>query len=60
MTNEGLKHFVHILTLPDNIPIVMMVLLIGLCCFGAAYEMKKNDDLIKKGEKDKIYDRMIR
>lgn len=56
----GWQHFTNILTLPDNIPIVMMVLLIGLCSFGAAYEMKKNDDLIKKGEKDKIYDRMIR
>lgn len=60
MTHEGIEHFVHILTQPDNIPIVIMVLLIGLCCGTAMYEMWQNDKLIEKGEKDKIYDRMIR
>jgi len=58
--SPGLEHFVHILTLPDNIPIVIMVVLIILCCWVSIYEMKENDKLIKKGEKEKIYDRMIR
>lgn len=55
-----MEHFLNILTLPDNIPIVMMVVFIAYCLGFAVYEMKKNDELIKKGQKDKIYDRMIR
>lgn len=55
-----MEHFLHILTLPDNIPIVIMVIFLAICFGAAIYEMKKNDDLIKKGEKDKVYDRMIR
>lgn len=54
------QHFYHILVLPDNIPIVLMVLLLGWCMGYAIYEMRANDRLIKKGEKDKVYDRMIR
>lgn len=55
-----MEHFINILTLPDNIPIVLMVLLLSLCSGWAIYEMRENDKLIKRGEKDKIYDRMIR
>jgi len=55
-----MDHFLHILTLPDNIPIVIMLVLLTICFSAAIYEMRKNDELIKKGEKDKVYDRMIR
>lgn len=55
-----MEHFLNILTLPDNIPIVIMVLIIGFCLGWAIYEMRENDKLIEKGEKEKIYDRMIR
>lgn len=55
-----MDHFLHILTLPDNIPIVIMIGFLGLCMGFAIYEMKENDKLIKKGEKEKVYDRMIR
>jgi hypothetical protein len=58
--SEGLEHFLHILTLPDNIPIVIMVVLLAYCMGWAIYEMRENDKLIDKGEKDKVYDRMIR
>lgn len=58
--SEGMEHFVHILTLPDNIPIVGMVVLIGICLLVAVFEMRQNDGLTRRGEKDKIYDRMIR
>lgn len=58
--SEGLEHFLHILTLPDNIPIVLMLILLGWCMGYAIYEMKENDKLIEKGEKEKIYERMIR
>ena len=54
-----MEHFISILTVPDNIPIVIMVLLLTLCSAWAIYEMRENDKLIKKGEKEKIYDRMI-
>lgn len=55
-----MEHFLHILTLPDNIPIVIMVFFIALCFGSAIREMRKNDKLIEKGEKEKVYDRMIR
>lgn len=55
-----MEHFLHIMSLPDNIPIVMMVVFIGFCLSYAIYEMRENDKLIKRGEKDKVYDRMIR
>ncbi len=61
MTHQsGLDHFLNILTLPDNVPIVIMIVLLAICSGWAIYEMKENDKLIKKGEKHKIYDRMIR
>lgn len=55
-----MEHLLDIMTKPDNIPIVIMVLFIGLCFGWAIYEMRENDKLIKKGQKEKIYDRMIR
>lgn len=55
-----MEHFLHIMSLPDNIPIVMMVVFIAFCLCYAVYEMRENDKLIKRGEKDKVYDRMIR
>lgn len=55
-----MDHFLHILVLPDNIPIVIMVVFLAYCLGFAIYEMRENDKLIKKGEKDKVYDRMIR
>jgi hypothetical protein len=55
-----MDHFIHILTLPDNIPIVIMIFLLILCTGVAVYEMKENDKLIDEGKKDQIYDRMIR
>lgn len=55
-----MQHFLEIVVLPDNIPIVMMVIFIAYCLYFAVGEMRANDKLIAKGEKDKIYDRMIR
>lgn len=59
MHTSGWDHFVHILTLPDNIPIVIMLALLGLVCYWTIDEMRKNDKLIDEGKKDQIYDRMI-
>ncbi len=55
-----MEHFINIVVLPDNIPIVMMVIFIAYCLSFAIREMIANDKLIEKGEKDKVYDRMIR
>ena len=55
-----MEHFINILTLPDNLPIILMLFMLAWCMAYAIYEMKENDKLIKKGQKDKIYDRMIR
>jgi len=52
------QHFLHILTLPDNIPIVgLMVLLFVFTYFGLR-EARKNDHLIEQGREDEILDRM--
>lgn len=59
MHQTGLEHFIHILTLPDNIPIVIMLALLGLVSYWTIDEMRKNDKLIDEGKKDQIYDRMI-
>ena len=56
----SMEHFLNILILPDNIPIVMMLIFIAYCLSFAIREMIENDKLIEKGEKDKVYDRMIR
>jgi hypothetical protein len=55
-----MEHFWNIIKLPDNIPIVLMLLLLAWCMAYAVYEMIQNDKLIKSGQKDKVYDRMIR
>lgn len=55
-----MKHFLEILVLPDNIPIVLMLILLAWCMGYAIFEMRENDKLIDKGEKDKVYDRMVR
>ncbi len=58
--SEGLQHFLSILVIPDNIPIVIMLGMLGWCLGYAIYEMRQNDKLIAKGQKEKIYERMIR
>lgn len=58
--NEGLRHFLNILVIPDNIPIVLMLGMLAWCMAYAIYEMRENDKLIKKGQKEKVYERMIR
>ncbi len=59
-TAEGWAHFLNILTLPDNIPIVIMVVFQGLCFYYAVKQMRDHDKLTAAGRKEEIYDRMIR
>ena len=54
-----MENFIKILTLPDNIPIIiMMVAVIYLTCLSFS-EARKNDKLIDEGKKDQIYRRMV-
>jgi hypothetical protein len=56
--NGALDHFLHILTLPDNIPIVGLMVLLFFFTYLALREARKNDQLIEQGREDEILDRM--
>jgi hypothetical protein len=51
-------HFLHILTLPDNIPIVGLMILLFFFTYLALREARKNDNLIEQGRENEILDRM--
>ncbi len=54
----ALDHFLHILTLPDNIPIVGLMILLFFFTYLAFREARKNDQLIEQGREDEILERM--
>ena len=54
----ALDHFLHIVTLPDNIPIVGLMVLLFFFTYLALREARKNDRLIEQGREDEILDRM--
>lgn len=55
---SGLDHFLHILLLPDNIPIVGMLLLVFFFTWLAFREARKNDELIEQDKRDEILKEM--
>ena len=55
---SALDHFLHILTLPDNIPIVGLMVLLFFFTFIALREARKNDQLIEQGREDEILEHM--
>ena len=55
---SALEHFLHIMTLPDNIPIVGLMVLLFFFTYLALREARKNDQLIEQGREDEILDRM--
>lgn len=52
------QHFLHILTLPDNIPIVGLMVLLFFLTYIALREARKNDQLIEQGRENEILERM--
>ncbi len=58
MHSSALGHFVHILTLPDNIPIVGLMVLLFFLTYLALREARKNDRLIEQGREDEILSHM--
>lgn len=54
----GLQQFLGILTQADNIPIMGMMLLVLLFTFVALKQARRNDQLIDRGERDRIIEEM--
>jgi hypothetical protein len=55
---SALDQFLTILTLPDNIPIVGMLILVFFFTYLALREGRKNDQLLARGREDEILERM--
>jgi hypothetical protein len=56
--NSALDHFLHILTLPDNIPIVGLMVLLFFFTWLGLREARKNDQLLEQDREDDILERM--
>lgn len=54
----GLEQFILILTLPDNVPIIAMMLLVLFFTFVAFKQARRNDQLIEHGQRDRIIEEM--
>jgi hypothetical protein len=54
----ALKHFLHIMTLPDNIPIIGLMVLLFFFTYLGLREARKNDELIAQGRQDEILEHM--
>ncbi|MBI3001991.1 MAG: hypothetical protein HYY46_26580 [Deltaproteobacteria bacterium] len=57
---SGWRNFLEILTKPDNIPIVGMLLLVLFFTWIGLRQAFKNDRLIEEGKKDEVPDEMWR
>lgn len=55
---SAFDHFLHILTLPDNIPIVGLMVLLFFFTYLGLREARKNDKLLEEGHEDEILERM--
>jgi hypothetical protein len=55
---SGLQNFLTILTKPDNIPIVAMLILVIFFTWLGLREGLKNDKLIEEGKEDEIPNEM--
>jgi len=53
-----LQNFWAIVSVPDNIPIVFMLVLVGYFTFLSLTEARKNDRLTQEGRKDQVLRRM--
>ena len=58
MESSGLRFFLEIVTKPDNIPIVAMLLLVIFFTWIGLREGFKNDKLIEDGKEDDIPNEM--
>ena len=55
---SGLQNFLAIVTKPDNIPIVGMLILVVFFTWLGMKEALKNDELVEEGREDEIPNEM--
>jgi len=55
-----MDNFLRIISQPDNIPIVLLLVSVLFFLYLAMRQAFRHDGLIEKGHKDEIYDEMIR
>ena len=55
---KAVENFWAIVSVPDNIPIVFMLVLVGYFTYLSFDEARKNDRLIREGRRDQILRRM--
>jgi hypothetical protein len=55
---SGLDQFLEILLLPDNIPIVGMMILVFFFTWLGFREARKNDEMIAEGRRDDVLKEM--
>jgi hypothetical protein len=58
MQITGLQQFLQILTVPDNIPIIAMMILVMFFTYIALKQARRNDQLIEHGHRERIIDEM--
>ena len=54
----GVQQFLEILTVPDNIPIIAMMILVMFFTYIALKQARRNDQLIEHGHRERIIDEM--
>ncbi len=54
-----MENFLKILSLPDNVPIVIMLALVVFLTWLSFKEARANDKLTEEGKADQIYRRMV-
>jgi hypothetical protein len=55
---SGFQQFLEILTVPDNIPIIAMMILVMFFTYIALKQARRNDQLIEHGHRERIIDEM--
>jgi hypothetical protein len=58
MQISGFQQFLEILTVPDNIPIIAMMILVMFFTYIALKQARRNDQLIEHGHRERIIDEM--
>ena len=55
-----MDNFLRIISQPDNIPIVLLLISVLFCLFLSMRQAFRHDRLISRGRKDEIYDKMVK
>jgi hypothetical protein len=55
---SGFQQFLEILTVPDNIPIIAMMILVMFFTYISLKQARRNDQLIEHGHRERIIDEM--